>query len=144
MTFKDDNEISKLSDELDSLYWQIVKMENEFKIIEYNGSIEEYNEAIEKINAVVDEYCEKTKKIQKMKKMQKITNLSQSMRQRNLDFDKQVAAKEEALEIIDYIDRYLDFAYDTAEYERIKKQILDFELREYLDVAPSEEVMNEM
>ena len=52
MTFKDDNEISKLSDELDSLYWQIVKMESEFKIIEYNGSIEEYNEAIEKINTL--------------------------------------------------------------------------------------------
>ena len=144
MTFKDDNEISKLSDELDSLYWQIVKMESEFKIIEYNGSIEEYNEGIEKINAVVDEYCEKTKKMQKMQKMKKIKNLSQSMRQRNLDFDKQVAAKEEALKIIDEIDRYLEYADDTVEYERVKKQVLDFEPSEYLDVTPSEEVMDEM
>ena len=144
MTFKDDNEISKLSDELDSLYWQIVKMESEFKIIEYNGSIEEYNEGIEKINAVVDEYCEKTKKMQKMKKMQKLKNLSQSMRQRNLDFDKKVTAKEEALKLIAEIDKYLDFADDTAEYERVKRQVLDFESSEYLDVTPSEEVMNEM
>ena len=144
MTFKDDNEISKLSDKLDSLYWQIVKMESEFKIIEYNGSIEEYNEGIEKINAVVDEYCEKTKKMQKMKKMQKLKNLSQSMRQRNLDFDKKVAAKEEALKLIAEIDKYLDFADDTAEYEHVKRQVLDFEPSEYLDVTPSEEVMNEM
>lgn len=144
MTFKDDNEISKLDDELDSLYWKINKMESEFKIIEYNGSIEEYNEAFKKINAAVDEYCEKTKKLQKMKKLQKIKNLSQSMRQRNLDFDKQVAAKEEALKLIAEIDKYLDFADDTAEYERVKRQVLDFEPSEYLDVTPSEEVMNEM
>lgn len=37
MLLKDDNEFSKLSDETDSLYWQIVKMQSEFKIIEYNG-----------------------------------------------------------------------------------------------------------
>lgn len=133
MMLKDDHKFSKLSDEVDSLYWQIVKMQSEFKIIEYNGSIEEYDEALKKINVVVDEYCEKTEKMQKMMKMQKMKNLSQSMRRKNLDFDKQVAAKEEALKIIDYIDKYLEYADDTAEYERIKKQILDFEPCEYLD-----------
>ena len=75
--------------------------------------------------------------------MQKMKNLSQSMRRKNLDFDKQVAAKEEALKIIDYIDRYLEYADDTAEYERIKKQILDFEPREYLDETQLENVKNE-
>lgn len=144
MMLKDDNEFFKLSDEVDSLYWQIVKMQSEFKIIEYNGSIEEYDEALKKINVVVDEYCEKTEKMQKMMKMQKMKNLSQSMRRKNLDFDKQVADKEEALKIIDYIDRYLDLADDTAEYERIKKQILDFEPCEYLDETQSEKVKNEM
>ena len=122
-------------------------MQSEFKIIEYNGSIEEYDEALKKINVVVDEYCEKTEKMQKMmkmKKMKKMKNLSQSMRRKNLDFDKQVAAKEEALKIIDHIDKYLDFVDDTAEYERIKKQILDCEPREYLDETQSEKIKNEM
>lgn len=143
MLLKDNNEFSKLSDEVDSLYWQIVKMQSEFKIIEYNGSIEEYDEALKKINVVVDEYCEKTEKMQKMLKMQKMKNLSQSMRRKNLDFDKQVAAKEEALKIIDYIDKYLEYADDTAEYERIKKYILDFEPCEYLDETKSEKIKNE-
>lgn len=133
MLLKDNNEFSKLSDEVDSLYWQINKMESEFKIIEYNGSIEEYDEALKKINVIVDEYCEKTEKMQKMLKMQKMKNLSQSMRRKNLDFDKQVAAKEEALKIIEYIDKYIEYADDTAEYERIKKHILDFGPCEYLD-----------
>lgn len=82
MLLKDDNEFSKLSDEVDSLYWRIVKMQSEFKIIEYNGSIEEYDEALKKINVVVDEYCEKTEKMQKMMKMKKMKNLSQSMRRK--------------------------------------------------------------
>lgn len=45
----------------------------------------------------------------------------------NPNFDKQVAAKEEGLKIIAEIERNIEYADDTTEYEQIKKHVQTFE-----------------
>ncbi len=45
----------------------------------------------------------------------------------NRNFDKQVVAKEEGLKIIAEIERNIEYADDTTEYEQIKKRVQTFE-----------------
>lgn len=45
----------------------------------------------------------------------------------NPNFDKQVVAKEEGLKIIAEIERNIEYADDTTEYEQIKKHVQTFE-----------------
>ena len=61
------------------------------------------------------------------------------VRKQNANFDKQVAAKEEALKVISEIDQYLDYVDDPSEYEQVKKQVQTFEPAEYEDIRLSDE-----
>ena len=64
---------------------------------------------------------------------------NKTVRKQNVNFDKQVANKEEALKVISEIDQYLDYVDDPSEYEQIKKQVQTFEPAEYEDIRLSDE-----
>ena len=69
---------------------------------------------------------------------------NKTVRKPNINYDTQVANKEEAIKLINEIDRYLDYVDDVSEYDQIKKYVQTFEPAEYKDVPLSEEMQRSL
>lgn len=64
---------------------------------------------------------------------------NKTVRQPNTNYNTQVANKEQAIKIINEIDRYLDYVDDVSEYDQIKKYVQTYEPAEYNEMRIDEE-----
>lgn len=64
---------------------------------------------------------------------------NKTVRQPNTNYDTEVANKEEAIKIINEIDKYLDYVDDVSEYDQIKKYVQTYEPTEYNEMQLTEE-----
>ena len=64
---------------------------------------------------------------------------NKTVRQPNTNYNTQVANKEQAIKLINEIDRYLDYVDDVSEYDQIKKYVQTFEPAEYNEMQLTEE-----
>lgn len=64
--------------------------------------------------------------------------------QPNPQFDEQVAAKQEALNLIAHIDQFLAFVDDVSEYETVKTRVNAFTPSETINVRLSEDVQADL
>ena len=64
---------------------------------------------------------------------------NKTVRKRNTNYDAQVANKEEAIKLINEIDKYLDYVDDVSEYDQIKKYVQTYEPTEYNEIKLTEE-----
>ena len=62
-----------------------------------------------------------------------------TFRQLNTKFEQQKEDKKTALAYIAEIDKYIQYADDTSEYDQVKKQVQAFEPSEYNVIGLSEE-----
>lgn len=64
---------------------------------------------------------------------------NKTVRKHNTNYDTEVANKEEAIELINEIDKYLDYVDDVSEYDQIKKYVQTYEPTEYNETKLTEE-----
>lgn len=64
---------------------------------------------------------------------------NKTVRQPNTNYNTQVANKEQAIKLINEIDRYLDYVDDVSEYDEIKKYVQTYEPTEYNEMRIDEE-----
>lgn len=64
---------------------------------------------------------------------------NKTVRKPNTNYNTQVANKEQAIKLINEIDRYLDYVDDVSEYDQIKKYVQTYEPTEYNENKLTEE-----
>lgn len=64
---------------------------------------------------------------------------NKTVRKPNTNYDTEIANKEEAIKIINEIDKYLDYVDDVSEYDQIKKYVQTYEPTEYNEIKLTEE-----
>lgn len=69
---------------------------------------------------------------------------NKTTRRQNVNYDTQLANKEQAMKLINEIDRYLDYVDDVSEYDQIKKYVQAYEPKEFQEVRLSEEMQRSL
>ena len=69
---------------------------------------------------------------------------NKTVRKPNINYDTQVANKEQAIKLINQIDKYLDYVDDASEYDQIKKYVQTYEPKEFQHVGLTEEMQRSL
>ncbi|WP_105113137.1 hypothetical protein [Streptococcus suis] len=62
----------------------------------------------------------------------------------NPNYDTQLQAKEEAMKLINEIDKYIDYATDVADYEAIKVKVYNYKPSEHVNSQLSSDTQAEL